>query len=187
MITPTIEHESSRTLKRLVPRVEKELTDSIATDPQGWEQFKQRLQKNFPALFDRYLGLYGERYDFFFHLEDLLVSLARSWFTRAADLRELDQTREQDPAWFQSNQMLGGVCYVDLFAGDLAGIGQRIPYFKELGLTYLHLMPLFCAPQCENDGGYAISSYREVDPALGSVAQLTDLASQLRHNGISLV
>jgi amylosucrase len=69
--------------------------------------------------------------------------------------------------------MLGGVCYVDLFAGDLAAFA-KIPYFKELGLTYLHLMPLFRAPEGENDGGYAISSYREVNPALGSMQQLSD-------------
>src|SRR5512139_4136550 len=187
MITPTIEHEASRTLKRLLPRVEKELTVSISADPQGWEQFTQRIQKNFPALFDLYLGLYGERYDFFFHLEDLIVSLARSWFARAADLRELDQAREQNPLWFQSNQMLGGVCYVDLFAGDLEGVRSKIPYFKELGLTYLHLMPLFRSPAGNNDGGYAVSSYREVDPRLGTIDQLRDLASELRGNGISLV
>ncbi|KRE74454.1 hypothetical protein ASG77_07025 [Arthrobacter sp. Soil762] len=45
------------------------------------------------------------------------------------------------PDWFQSNRMLGGVCYVDLYAGNLAGLRKRIPYFRELGLTYLHLIP----------------------------------------------
>ena len=187
MITPTIEHESNRTLKRLLPRVEKELTASISNDPQGWEQFKQRLQKNFPVLFNLYLGLYGERYDFFFHLEDLLVSLARSWFARTVDLRELDHTREQDPLWFQSNQMLGGVCYVDLFAGNLEGVKSRIPYFKELGLTYLHLMPLFKVSEGENDGGYAVSSYREVHAPLGTMEQLASLSREFRAVGISLV
>jgi glycosidase len=83
--------------------------------------------------------------------------------------------------------MLGGVCYVDLFAGDLAGIRAKIPYFKELGLTYLHLMPLFLSPAKENDGGYAVSSYREVDPSLGTMEQLRDLITELRDNGISLV
>jgi len=83
--------------------------------------------------------------------------------------------------------MLGGVCYVDLYAGNLTGIREKIPYFKELGLTYLHLMPLFRAPEGENDGGYAISSYREVDPRLGSMAELAGLAQELRANGISLV
>ncbi len=83
--------------------------------------------------------------------------------------------------------MLGGVCYVDLFAGDLQGLRQKIPYFKELDLTYLHLMPLFRVPVGENDGGYAVSSYREVNPALGTMPELAELALALRQNGISLV
>jgi glycosidase len=181
------DRESIHALKRLLPRLEKELSNSISTDSPGWQVFLERVQKYFPALFNLYLGLYGGRYDFFFHLEDLLLSLARAWFQRSTDLRALDQMRESNPRWFQSNQMLGGVCYVDLFAEDLAGVKSRIPYFKELGLTYLHLMPLFKAPEGENDGGYAVSSYREVNPPLGTMEQLASLAKELRSAGISLV
>ena len=187
MIAPDIERETKRTLQRLLPRAQKELLDSISTDPHGWQEFTGRLEKHFPALFNLYLDLYGTRYDFFFHLEDLILSLARSWFARAAELRILDQAREANPLWFQSNQMLGGVCYVDLFAGDLEGLKSRIPYFQELGLTYLHLMPLFKVPAGENDGGYAVSSYREVHPPLGTMEQLASLARELRNAGISLV
>ncbi|HEY3344346.1 MAG TPA: alpha-amylase family glycosyl hydrolase, partial [Anaerolineaceae bacterium] len=157
------------------------------THPAEWRVFSERLKSEFPRLFNLLLGLYGGQYDFYYYLERLLASLAQSWTARPSELKALDVVRQADPAWFLSNQELGGVCYVDLFAGDLAGIRQRIPYFKELGLTYLHLMPLFRAPQGENDGGYAISSYREVDPALGSLEQLADLAGELRRNGISLV
>lgn len=187
MFTQYLTRESERTLKRLLPRLEKELSPSIAGDAEGWQEFNQRVRKYFPALFNLYLSLYGARYDFFFHLEDLLLSLARSWFARAADLRELDHAREGNPLWFQSNQMLGGVCYVDLFAGNLEGVKSKIPYFKELGLTYLHLMPLFKAPEGENDGGYAVSSYREVHPPLGTMEQLASLAREFRSAGISLV
>jgi len=187
MQTINIERESKRTLQRLLAHVEMDLSVHIATDAQGWQLFVARLQKYFPSLFDLYLELYGTRYDFFFHLEDLLISLARSWFDRPQDLRELDKSREQNPRWFQSNQMLGGVCYVNLFAGNLEGIRSKIPYFKELGLTYLHLMPLFKAPGGENDGGYAVSSYREVHPPLGTMEQLATLARDFRAAGISLV
>jgi glycosidase len=179
--------ESRRTLNSLLPRLEKELSASISADPQGWLDFVARLQKSFPWLFWLYLGLYGDRYDFFFHLEDLILSLARSWFPRPHDLRRLDEAREANPLWYQSNQMLGGVCYVDLFAGNLEGIKSKIPYFRELGLTYLHLMPLFKAPEGENDGGYAVSSYRDVHPPLGTMEELAALAGELRAAGISLV
>jgi amylosucrase len=111
----------------------------------------------------------------------------KSWINRAQDLKQLDAEREADPTWFQSNNLLGGVCYADLFAGNLSALRTKIPYFKELGLNYLHLMPLFRVPEGENDGGYAVSSYREVDPALGSMSELADLARELRGQNISLV
>ncbi len=182
-----LEHQAQKSLLRILPRVEAALKKNISKDPQGWLQFTARLQKHFPDLFKLYLEIYHEQYDFFFHLEDLLIALASSWFNRPLDLRKLDKAREKNPLWFQSSQMLGGVCYVDLFANDLKGLKSKIPYFKELGLTYLHLMPLFKAPVGENDGGYAVSSYREVHPPLGTMEQLASLAREFRRAGISLV
>jgi amylosucrase len=182
-----LELESQRTLNRLLPRLELEFAESISSSPKRWKEFSTRLHKYFPSLFRLYNGLYGSRYDFFFHLEDLLISLAHAWLERPADLCKLDRAREGDPLWFQSNRMLGGVCYVDLFAKDLDGIKSKIPYFKELGLTYLHLMPLFKVPEGENDGGYAVSSYREIQSALGTMEGLSSLAQDLRNGGISLV
>jgi glycosidase len=183
----SLPRETKRSLSRLLPRLQSVLAQAIAADPTGWQQFRRRLDGHFPTLFTLYFDLYGRRYDFFFHLEDLLISLARAWFARPGDLRSLDANRELNPRWFQSNQMLGGVIYVDLFAGDLQGVRAKIPYFQELGLTYLHLMPLFKAPEGENDGGYAVSSYREVHPPLGTMEQLASLAGELRAAGISLV
>jgi glycosidase len=185
--TASFSLEMTRTLRRLLPRVEMSMAAQIAADQEGWKQFKARLDRHFPALFQLYFRLYSTRYDFYYHLEDLLSSLAKACFMRPDDLRQLDARREADPLWFQSNQMLGGVIYVDLFAGDLEGVRGKIPYFKELGLTYLHLMPLFKAPEGENDGGYAVSSYREVHPPLGSMQQLASLSRDLRAAGISLV
>jgi amylosucrase len=180
-------NEARRSLKRLLPRLKKTLATSIAEDKEGYSGFKARLIQNFPDLFNLYHNLYGRRYDFFFHLENLLLSLAKAAFDRPIDLRKLDNRRETEPDWFQSNQMVGAVCYVDLFAGDLAQMHEKIPYFKELGLTYLHLMPLFNMPEGENDGGYAISSFREVHPPLGTMSQLSELSRALRAEGISLV
>lgn len=182
-----LHREASRALARLLPNLEQELTVSIQGDPQAWQAFKQHLETHFDHLFQLYHRLYGKRYDMLYHFENLLKSMAQASFERPADLRELDRQREQNPLWFQSNQVLGGVCYVDLFAGNLEGIRSKIPYFKELGLTYLHLMPLFKMPEPENDGGYAVSSFREVHPPLGSMAELALLSRELRAEGISLV
>jgi len=183
----SLDREALRTLDRLLPRLEKELAIQIKADADGYKIFTARLHRQFPLLFRLYYSLYSNRYDYFFHIEDLLFSLAHAWFQRPTDLRELDHAREENPLWFQSNQVVGGVCYVDLFAGDLEGLRSRIPYFQELGLTYLHLMPFFERPDGASDGGYAVSSYREVHPPMGTMAQLAALSHDLRAAGISLV
>lgn len=182
-----IGREAQRSLNRILPRLKEILRSEIETDLRGWEQFTSRLHKYFPVLFARYAEVYSDRYDFFFYLEDLIITIARLWLCRSQDLRQLDNARDLNPGWFESSQMLGAVCYVDLFAENLEGIRTKIPYFKELGITYLHLMPLFKTPAGENDGGYAVSSYRELNPALGSMEKLNSLASDLRKAGISLV
>jgi len=174
-------------LSRLIPRLEARFTRQAKANPTAWKFYLRRLKQHFPRLFGLYYRLYAKEYDFYFHLEDLVATLARMWLERPPDLQELDEQREANPAWFQSNAMLGGVVYVDLFAGNLQGIRHKIPYFKELGLTYLHLMPLFRSPRGENDGGYAVSSYREVNPDLGTMEELAGLARELRGSGISLV
>lgn len=178
-----IELEAGRTLDRLLPR----LAETFAAElPALWSEFRDRLLLTFPELFARLTGLYGHHYDFFYQIEQLLVEIGRSWFARSPELKALDRERAGNPDWFQSQRMLAAVYYVDLLAADLTGLRARIPYFQELGLTYLHLMPLFAVPAGENDGGYAISDYRTVDPRLGSMEQLTELAAELRQAGISL-
>ncbi|MAT41754.1 MAG: amylosucrase [Anaerolineaceae bacterium] len=180
-------YQQQTTWNRMLPRIKKHFSADIKRNKTMWTDYFARLEGFFPPLFQRYYFLYGGAYDFYYHLEDLLISITSAWKERSPALKALDQNRLANPDWFQSNQMLGGVCYVDLFAGDLSGISEKIPYFKELGLTYLHLMPLYKVPEGENDGGYAVTSYREVNPELGSMQQLTDLAEELRLNGISLV
>ena len=182
-----LEQEAQKSLARLLPRLQAQFSDQISEQPKQWSQFIQRMEAHFPRLFRILLRLYGDRYDFFFHLEALTQLIADSWLERDESLKALDLIREDNPDWFQDHRMMGAVGYVREFAGNLAGIRDRIPYFKSLGITYLHLMPLFRCPEGENDGGYAISSYREVDPDLGTMAELRSLAGDLRREGISLV
>ncbi len=160
------------------------LSTTTETD---WARLQQRFARELPRLTSLFREVYGDSDRTDRELELLVAQLAASWQARPAELRTLDAAREADPDWFTSNRMLGGVIYVDRYATDLRGVSARIPYFQELGLTYLHLMPLFLAPEENSDGGYAVSSYREVSPALGDMAQLTALASELREAGIALV
>ena len=171
-------------LDRLLPRLEARFVDQVDADE--WEGYLNRLRHHFPRLFNGLHTLYGEHYDFFYHLESILASATEMWIHRPKELMALDALREADPQWYQSQRMIGAMCYVDLFAGDLAGLRERIPYLTGLGVNYLHLMPVFKVPAGDNDGGYAVSSYREVNPELGTMDQLAGLASELRHHGISL-
>ncbi|MFJ6678074.1 amylosucrase [Microbacterium sp. NPDC091382] len=150
-------------------------------------EFDARLAGALPVLHDLFRQLYGEREDGREALASVVAAAAASWRDRPADLKALDRQRLAEPDWFLSEKMLGGVCYVDRYAGSLRGIRDRIPYFRELGLTYLHLMPLFDSPEGNNDGGYAVSSYRAVDDRLGTMADLAALSADLREAGISLV
>ena len=178
---------SRRTLDRVLPRLRERFSDQIERNADDWPAFLTRLEEHFPRLFSLLHDIYGREYDFFYFIEDLISLMAQAWFDRPADLRELDHERENNPTWYQSNEMLGAVCYVDLYARDLEGLRARLPYFKDLGITYLHLMPLFLSPEGENDGGYAVSSYRHVSPVVGTMEQLSSLAREFRQNGISLV
>ena len=153
----------------------------------AWPAFEARLQRHGPTLHHELAQLYGQRPDFGSFMHSLLQQAFAAWRSRDADLKTLDKRREQDPAWFQAEGMLGGVCYVDLFAGDFAGVEAQIPYFQTLGLNYLHLMPPFQCPEPHSDGGYAVSSYRETQAQLGNINDLRRLARRLREAGISLV
>lgn len=174
--------EVTKTLDRLSPRIQAQ-----ATDAAQWAEFEPNLRAQFPRLFDLLLQLYGDQYDFFWHLEELLQTLFRAWQQRPDRLRQQDRRRQGYPDWYKNTQMVGAAVYVDLFAGDLKGLRQQIPYFQELGLTYVHLMPLFKTPEEHNDGGYAVSDYRQVNPELGNMNDLRELAEALGEAGISLV
>ena len=157
------------------------------TTDEQWATLLARFDRHFGRLVHLLEEVYGPGEATTRELALLAELLATSWQERPADLHALDAAREADPTWFTSQRMLGGVLYVDRYAGDLAGVRRQIPYLEELGLTYLHLMPLFEAPEENSDGGYAVSSYRAVDPSLGTMAELRDLAAELRAHGIALV
>lgn len=152
-----------------------------------WKKFSERLQTHFPKLMYELDNVYGSNEAVLPMLEQLIAQCWQSYAQRSKALKQTDAAREADPDWILSNKQVGGVCYVDLFAGDLQGLKAKIPYFKELGLTYLHLMPLFQSPEGKSDGGYAVSSYRDVNPALGTIDDLREVIAALHEEGISVV
>ena len=51
--------------------------------------------------------------------------------------------------------------------GDLAGIGARLDYIRDLGVDAIWLSPVFPSPMCDN--GYDVSDYCNIDPLFGDL------------------
>src|ERR687885_542094 len=152
----------------------------------GDEAFAVRLERWFTELRDPLVALYGADERFAAAWAALLRTVARTAAERSPELRALDHEREITPDWLQREQTVGYVTYVDRFAGTLARLRERLPYLRELGVTYLHLMPLLRARPQPNDGGYAVADYGAVEPALGTMDDLRALAADLRAAGMAL-
>jgi oligo-1,6-glucosidase len=69
--------------------------------------------------------------------------------------------------------------------GDLAGIVSRLDYLEQLGVDVLWLSPMFPSPQ--DDAGYDISDYTDVDPVFGSLADFDRLLAEAHRRGMRLV
>jgi amylosucrase len=151
--------------------------------PARQELFEERLERWLPDLDVALAPLYDDASA----VRDRLVLLARDAFAeRTEELHALDQERAAAPDWFQQPETVGYAAYADRFAGDLAGVARRASYLRELGVRYLHLMPLLSPRPAPNDGGYAVMDYRSVRPDLGSIDDLRELTRELRCSGISL-
>jgi amylosucrase len=186
MTLSRIDQEADLSLQRLHPKLAQFwVTHGVAVESQ--HSFEARLQIYWRDVYSLLRNLYGHRYDFFFHLEEILLTTADAWRLRSDELKTIDHQRMNDLDWFASEQIVGGALYVDLFSENLGKLAQSIDYFQELGITYLHLMPLFAVRPGDNDGGYAISNYRSIDPRLGTIDDLRNLSSRLREAGILLV
>jgi amylosucrase len=147
------------------------------------EVFGARLERWYPDLVDALALLYSDPDG----VAGRLVALAaEAYAARSDELHHLDLRRSLAPDWFQRPDALGYAAYADRFAGTLRGVADRAGYLRDLGVTYLHLMPLLTPRPGPNDGGYAVMDYRSVRPDLGTVDDLRALTATLRAEGISL-
>jgi len=171
----------------LVERLGQAVADTARKDlgPDEAEAFLARLRLVGPDLVEALSEVYDGP-GLTVLLTDLVADALAAAVARPASLRRLDRRREIDPVWFLREEMIGYVCYADRFAGDLSGVAGHLDYLDELGVRYLHLMPLLKPRAGENDGGYAVEDYGAVDPRLGTMADLSSLAEAVHERGISL-
>ena len=151
------------------------------------QTFALRLDRYWPDLESAVREIHPDPEVAAVALGRLAQAAAAAYAERPADLQVLDQQRLLTPDWLQQPRMFGYACYADRFAGDLKGVAKHLDHLEDLGVTYLHLMPLLEPRAGDNDGGYAVRDYRAVKPDLGSTEDLRELATTLRGQGISLV
>ena len=144
-------------------------------------EFETRMARHLDELKWLYCELYPE--DGFSYL---CGRLKARYEERKASLKKLDRSREADPDWYRRNDMLGMMMYTEAFAGNLKGVKEKLPYVRECGVNYLHLMPLLDSPEGKSDGGYAVSDFGKVRPDLGTMEDLADLAETCHRDGISI-
>lgn len=119
-------------------------------------------------------------------VERLIEIIAEGHRARSEALRDRDRHRLLEPDWFQRSDAVGYAAYADRFAGDLPGVARRIDYLRDLGVSYLHLMPLLKPRPGNSDGGYAVMDYETIRPDLGTMEDLAALAADLHEAGIAL-
>ncbi len=69
--------------------------------------------------------------------------------------------------------------------GDLRGIINHVDHLVALGVDVVWLSPVYRSPM--DDNGYDISDYCDVDPSLGTLADLDELIAALHARGLKLV
>ena len=150
---------------------------------ENWEsEFKTRLLEHYDEMKWLYTELYNDPHAF-----DYFCEMLHQYYAERSDLlKEWDEARIAVPNWYQGNEMLGMLMYVKQFAGNLKGVKEHLDYVQECGVNYLHLMPLLESPAGRSDGGYAVSNFRKVQPELGTMEDLSDLATECHKKGMSV-
>ena len=69
--------------------------------------------------------------------------------------------------------------------GDIRGIIEKLDYLKELGVEVIWITPMYKSPQ--NDNGYDISDYYDIDPNYGTMADFEEMLSEAHKRGLKIV
>lgn len=69
--------------------------------------------------------------------------------------------------------------------GDLAGIEQRLDHLAGLGVDAVWITPFYPSPQ--NDHGYDVADYRDVDPLFGTLADFDAMLAKAHRLGIRVI
>ncbi len=149
--------------------------------------FYIRFIANAPSLEALYNDIYGTHPDRNKYFQILVENIIKSYQERPKAFVQRDEAKEKQGHWFLSNKLAGMSLYVDRFCGSLKQLQKKLPYFEDLGVNLLHLMPLFESPEGESDGGYAVSNFRKLDSRFGTMADLKKLQQQMLDKNMYLM
>ena len=151
----------------------------------GDDAFLRRFERFFTELHDPLHAVYGDDRRFAAAWDALLDLIADS--AAARDRSCGAGPRARDHPGLAAPGADGGLRRVRRpLRRDAAGRPRAPRYLRELGVTYLHLMPLLRTRPEPNDGGYAVTDYGAVEPSLGTIDDLRELAAELRAAGMAL-
>lgn len=78
----------------------------------------------------------------------------------------------------------GEVTNEERFGGNLAGIREKLPYLKELGITGIYLNPI---TEAETIHKYDTKDYTKIDPQFGDGAIFAELVKEAHRRGIRIM
>ncbi len=69
--------------------------------------------------------------------------------------------------------------------GDIPGIIRKLDYIKDLGIDAVWISPMYASPQ--DDNGYDISDYQDIDPTFGTMDDMRLLLKEANARGIRII
>lgn len=69
--------------------------------------------------------------------------------------------------------------------GDIRGIIEKLDYLEKLGVGYIWSTPFFKSPQ--NDNGYDVSNYKEIDSLFGTMKDVEELIDEAQKRNIGIM
>ncbi|SMF84198.1 trehalose-6-phosphate hydrolase [Paenibacillus uliginis N3/975] len=69
--------------------------------------------------------------------------------------------------------------------GDIRGLTEKLDYIKGLGIDIVWLQPVYVSPQ--NDNGYDVADYYNIDPAYGTMEDFDELVQELKNRSMHLM
>ena len=87
-----------------------------------------------------------------------------------------------EPMW--EPDASGRITRYDFFGGDLAGIREKLPYLRALGVTCIYLNPIF---EAASNHRYDTGDYETIDPLLGTQDDLRALCDEAHQNGLRVI